>query len=736
MLKRSKNFIVILISGLSLLFPIISFFPKNIIQEFDYNTLIPIIMMLFLMFDPVYETFKISYIKKYLFFILSLQILLILSRVFLPSIYDEVFFNYYTYLIIVLLFFVVINKYFDFNLSQEFLLLKIDVNRLLNKDGTDSKIKALKKVFTWIRKNKLQSKSNKDKSYILIKKCIDTLMISNFSIIETNDNNIDQLYNELKKFYKLDKDNMQFVTRYFNLISSIIKKYDEKGNIKLSNKFIDLITEDIFQFELICDNEEHQLNFLEALFKLISDEGNPVILSKYLTNIRIEVLKFNFKLKTLPSLFIIQELVEIIIKNKNSLETKFVKEYKNFLASQLIQNKESDNLYLIRNSLLSKLINDAKLFDEFFDLIVTMIYSSNDIWTQNKSLIFIVNRFIDERLENEKIESEEYGKLFEFKIEILLKIENGYTYSLNSDILIKYLIHLNNNLNDETKKRVFNRIIKAINLNKDYQNYFLNELNEFTNESSFEISFSLFYQIVKRIYDPSTITNHAYFLAALDTYLEQYIKLKSIDHNYAISIEGNKDLNDILNTIKNKFSDEFTGKLIEITGEYLGNIIIGKEIFRFIFDEALTQIESNNGKIVKIASNRFGWHIFNSINTICETKNDHNNISKNIEKIIEFYKFVYKHLDDDIILFVGTLFIVNGIYFEYLISKHPNNNILKLIYSNNYIAKLKSLDCEIKLKLLESYNIRKYSMDKYITDEKEDRIHQLSKMFISKIESK
>lgn len=724
-----------IVLGVILFFPLLPFLDVVIFNELDYNTIIPIVMMLFLMFNPVYKSFNLPIIKKSVFLLLFIQIAQVFFRVFIPDLYNSLLFNYYTYLIIFALFLVILNKYFDLNISQEFVILKFKVNKLLKSKKSEDRFKGLLLVFEWIIKNKNQPLKTKEKSFYLIKKCIDSLVFETFSLTSNNNSNFDKLYKVIKDVYKIDKNNQTFVEKYFELLSTLIRKYNSCGNIELSNEFIDLLTEDIFQFELIRTDEEHQISFIRSFFKLISQEKDKEILKKYLDNIRIEFLKFNFRINTLSFILIIQELVEIVIDNKNIVDTEFMSEYKNFLVSQLIQKKDSENIYIFRNSMLNRILKDSESFDEFFDILLTILYSSGEIWSQNRGLIFIVNKFIDDRLDIEEMKTNQYGKLFELKTRILSRTEDGLLGYMDIEKQIEYLIYLNKNKKEQEKEFILSRVTRIINSNRKFQDYFISKLEEYTNEDNFDDSFNLFYEVVRSIYDPTSISDHTSFLSIIDYYVKTYIKLKSINPKYKLSIDGQSDLKDILNIIKNSFSEEFTGKLIDMIGDYLGNPIIGKEIFKFIFDEALTNIETNRGDIVKIASNRFGWYFYKSIDVICETNIDQNNISRIIDKLIEFYKFVNKHLKSDIVLFVGTLFIVNGIYFERMLEIYPNNKTLRLIYTQSFMKKLNDLDAILKSKLIESYNIRKYSIEKYITGVNDDKIIKYSKQFLNRLES-
>lgn len=700
----------------------------------DYNLIIPLITMLFLMFNPIFNTFKMNYLKKIIFIVLALQVSLIVFRVVKPEYYNEIYFNYYNYLIIVFFFFVVINRYFDFNISQELFILKVKVQYYLFFKKSKSILKALNLIFNWIKNNTSQIENDRKETFKLIEKCIDKL-IANEYLLSNFENRIDlsSLFEVLRKSYKSIKFDESFTLSYFDLVTKIIRIHFANGNIDISTNYIDLLTENIFQFELTRNDEDRQLKFLRAFFDTIVKENEIEIIEKYLKNIKNEFIKFDFNIKTLPFILIFQELTEIVIKNFNNFNKEFSNDYIAFIVSELVQKTENDKIHVFRNTMLGNLARSFIEVDEFLNFLGMILFTNKEIFLQDTSLVFVLNKFLDERLENDKHDSISFGKLFMLKNTILMEIENSFNYVINFDVLINYLIYLISKLDDKLELVRFTNLIKTINSNKEFQVSFLFELNRYTNEKTFENSILIFYHVITRIYDPSTISNHTHFLALIDVYLETYIKKKSINQKYKLKLDDIENIKDLLNEINTNFSINFTDKLVEIVGEYLDNAIIGKDIFDFLFDLALTEIESNNGATVKIISNKFGWFIFGSINNLDDSGYEISYLKKVLKKVMEFYKFVHKHLGDDVALFVGTLFIVNGIYLDYASYKHQNKKNY-IIIREYYSSLIKELDNDIRVKLIESFDIRKFSIAKYITGENEETLTRFAQSFLEKIE--
>lgn len=711
------------------LLPFFNLINLEIIKDLDYSTFISIVMLIILLIDPEKRVFKSVFLKSIVLLSILIQMLFVILIVYIPAFFNKSFYNYYTNIIILILFMIIIINYFNINFSQEFYFLKRDVKKVLRKDQPEGISDAIKKVGSWIRNNRGQ-KQRRDEAFKLIEECVDRSLSKSTSIIKTSSiKEVDDFIDDLFVFYKYGNNSLKYIEKFIDLIFRIIDVQDKIGNKQISEKYIDLLSSTIFVKEISENDEESIILYIEALENKLIQLENIDSLKRFIENLKIEYLKYEFKFSDLTYIHLFQFLIKIIIEKESCFSEKEIKNHYSFIIDRVLYKGDTNNLIIFRDSSLNKILNNQSNTNQFIDLLNIIINKSESKTKVESQLSYLLNKKIDEKIELMKCEDKHIGLLYLFKLKQISRLGLNYFGLINFDELYDYLVYIEkyniyNEENDENF-RLINSIFKEIINNNQLQNYFLDQLEEITTEKNYQKTIKVFNMMKERIYDKNSIVDHTHFLSLIESFIINYRKEKI---NERISTEDKLVIiKDILLDIKQSFSDEFITKLFNLIGKYLNDVVIGNEMFDFLYEESLTEIESSNKDVVHTSSNIFGWYIFKFVKNAYKNSVELTSLTRNTNKIFDFYKFVFKHLDTNTTLFVGTLFVVNGIYLDYLDIKTGKPNI-KLI-RDYFFKKISDLHPDLKKELIKSFEIRKHSIYKYIENIDEKALAEIIDKF-------
>ena len=327
MKKIKLEYLLYFLLVIIFLLPFFNLINLEIIKDLDYSTFISIVMLIVLLIDPEKRVFKSVFLKSIVLLSILIQMLFVFLIVYIPALFNKSFYNYYTNIIILILFMIIIINYFNINFSQEFYFLKSDVKKELKKDQPDGISNAIKKIGSWIRENNRSPKQKRDEAFELIEECVDRSLSKSTSIIKTSSiKEVDDFIDDLFVFYKYGNRSLKYIEKFFDLIFRIIDVQDKVGNKQISEKYIDLLSSTIFVKEISENDEESIILYTEVLEKKLIQLENTDSLKKFIENIKIEYLKYEFKFSDLAYIHLFQSLIKIIIE-KHAIDNKnFLKE--------------------------------------------------------------------------------------------------------------------------------------------------------------------------------------------------------------------------------------------------------------------------------------------------------------------------------------------------------------------------------------------------------------------------
>ena len=526
---------------------------------------------------------------------------------------------------------------------------------------------------------------NHEKQILEIKESFNSNFLKNIDIIEkkiiNSGGGINYIFNKIKSnnnFYDKKTDSIKKYTdniccfKTYDNNNNIIRKILVYNNNYINYNKINNINE-LFNSEIIIDNQSNNVNINNYKFKIINSKGNftqriPDFFSKNIENNSIVFKNNKWKISIISNIIKQKELQETIINEVNDYL---------FSHNYIIKISYENNVVKFKNIDHTKIefINLDKLYFENYEhKIIFSILDENDIQEYNK--YFNIYLKLDNYFNK-------YGKLLLIKntnnsfniinyndisIDILKNnIVNIYLYDMINETIIE------ENINNSESNNLFNVYILKKNLKiqkpefcvcektydlKDIIPYIINILNfnRVLNEFFLSENILNFKNVLKDnnklnntnliyyLYDDlSNVTNKIYFngdkfclnenvnnLNTLDDFdidiSRQEKKLKILTKNefslnnkydtFILNFNKKIKFNDIINSNFNLNCINLVNKLLLNKGILitydLNNIIIRKKIFNNFYIEDIGNI--NDVRNIVFYSNELFFEILNELN--------------------------------------------------------------------------------------------------------------------------
>lgn len=611
---------------------------------------------------------------------------LFIVGIFLSIFYDKTFLSEIFYIIVSLLYIIiclilVFNKMKINEISRIISQLALETKNSLDSLSEDSKIKILRYL----------KRLNKIYKYEYLNNNIDAcsnIILHYFSFLtkELNcrvgksinkEENIDETLELFVKFYKhliiKDKNDLSSI-----LNNTIISKISEFAEILVKCEFtqtLELVLDnynDIIKENLDFLNKDIAIRFLFEVCACSYDFQKFVIFEK-INEKSLSILKYlSFITSDYNDAHLIYKyLISLLSQVTKKYDDYFKLIFKNFEFSILSNNIQKNNFYIFTGIL--KIINseiylEDKVKNDVYVIIMKMI-EQRKILLDELFIDWITDYLDSAKLDdlNKEIEMKELicYNLIDMGVdvpEILLpKFDTIVLEKINDDNFNKYCI------------RVFDNLLYKCGLNKNRRTF----ISLLDNLSITIIKYSksnkkeqkLWFEIFINLLNDSLFIKDSSFLESIIFYIKKTIYESDKDRKVSKDF-GNYLINRFYDiTLKyNINNDEICICFINLLNDLIDiernlnfvytNMEIEETIYEILYYIGIDSIEVGNENVLKEISNTLGWIIKAKID-----KKQSTVVNTLIDYSAKLYELSYLNkLSDQVIVFVGTLFIIIGAY--------------------------------------------------------------------------
>lgn len=727
--NKEVNMKVIKIVLHSLFIPIVLlplFFP-NLADHFNLVNMdlyFALAMLMFLFIEIKLKIFNSFTINCYIMILIILQVIsAVLSGVFKGSSITEGYTKYFSFILFIVISLVIINRYFFINLSKEILLLRFKVFVQQRIGDKNSRItRSLETISIWVDANKRIRRNDYIHVVKILENVIEDFFHQEINFVPGSDENSTEKFVSLLRLMYERNNSVEFLSVFLRVIKKIILLQDRLGNTKNIDIYTNLLTEQVLQNEILVNlNEKRNVVFvLDNLFSLVTNKQDNYLVDKIFNDTYKTYIQFDFSFTSIEYIFLVQNLVDILNKN----EANKIK-WSRYIFKILDDKSETEKLVLFREAMIRRILeNESDPKKKLGILIdITNIHEINQ--NGNNGTLLFIARYLADYVST--IEDKEMKFLYiRFQIETIEKLPIGFRSLLNYKNIFEFLSLLSTSEESRCLDN-YEDTLRLIARKKNTFEFFVFGLYDGINEDNTRTSIKIFKGLISEILDESDVIYHSLILATLEKIVDNIIKAVSI--NTSLSKHVDYDIVDLIEQLDKSLGVGFKNKLVDFLMKYIDNKVVGNLVFKYIFDVAVKEIESSNPTTVKICSNRFGWYLFNKIkdNTAFPGSIE---ILKDLKDIFTIFELAVRYLDESSIIFIGTLFVVNGVFIEIKLSE-------KLViqsseFYKSFYERVDSLDSESKEFLLKSYNIRRYIVDSFFKGIDEEIINAAKRSFYRK----